>query len=249
MAARRASGSSPRVRGTGKFHQTNTPRLRFIPARAGNGKEAAAAVKQAAVHPRACGERGSVGLRPPIHAGSSPRVRGTVAILRRSPKRPTVHPRACGERGGRRCLGSWHPGSSPRVRGTDGAPNKDRCLARFIPARAGNGTSVVRSPAGPTVHPRACGERANASGDAVGDFGSSPRVRGTAHVRRHRPARHRFIPARAGNGCIHQVLKARDAVHPRACGERSSLVTLPRRVGGSSPRVRGTGPDCRQDWP
>ena len=65
---------------------------RFIPACAGNAAACAAA---RAVHPRVCGER----LRGSgSSVGSSPRVRGTLAIAVVVEIACSVHPRVCGER-------------------------------------------------------------------------------------------------------------------------------------------------------
>ena len=123
---------------------------------------------------------------------------------------------------------------------------------RFIPARAGNGSSgLFRNRAAGSVHPRACGERSRreitfdrlnrpvhprACGErqvpdaifATQGTGSSPRVRGTGCAARAvvRVVRgNRFIPARAGNGLV--TIESRHPstchpVHPRACGERSN---------------------------
>ena len=73
------NGSSPRARGTADG-ATDAPLLiRFIPARAGNGASRQKRRVDAAVHPRARGER----IEAQMHArrldGSSPRARGTVA--------------------------------------------------------------------------------------------------------------------------------------------------------------------------
>ena len=58
MRRRRVIGSSPRVRGTPSQGPQKVPRLRFIPARAGNTECAAIFAVYKAVHPRACGEHG-----------------------------------------------------------------------------------------------------------------------------------------------------------------------------------------------
>ena len=50
----------------------------------------------------------------------------------------------------------------------------------------------------------------------------------------------RFIPARAGNAPCRASPLAPVAVHPRACGERSTSRSRKVREVGSSPRVRGT---------
>ena len=114
-------------------------------------------------------------------------------------------------------------GSSPRVRGTDSRVAIVALRPRFIPARAGNGLLLGLSSNRCKVHPRACGERAYEFFSRSLADGSSPRVRGTDR-KAHRPAAHRrFIPARAGNGSLQLRRGRRLAVHPRACGERSSM--------------------------
>ena len=193
-----------------------------------------------AVHPRACGERTRSPTPTAADTGSSPRVRGTVKrSLKRSPYRrfiparagngstrpsflykPPVHPRACGERPVDGLFPPIAIGSSPRVRGTASDGGRGRRLHRFIPARAGNG--YLRRDARPVapVHPRACGERHIISRIYWIDFGSSPRVRGTAWGSYRTPRSGRFIPARAGNGDLLRFDTASPSVHPRACGER-----------------------------
>ena len=194
-------GSSPRVRGTRHDERGRQLPERFIPARAGNADD------------RAVTRR--------YDDGSSPRVRGTRGAERGDHGTTPVHPRACGERAG-----------------LDG---RDRSPHRFIPARAGNAPlrcTVSQLVAGSSprvrgtlsrlisgswrypVHPRACGERADARGHGIrldtvhpracGERacrgitrqqvnGSSPRVRGTLIGTDDANDCNRFIPARAGN--------------------------------------------------
>ena len=134
-----AAGSSPRMRGTGPRQSPPCPRIRFIPAHAGNSDLLTCWHVSSPVHPRACGEqpRWETSKRSP--SGSSPRMRGTGPIATsdteavrfipahagnsRSISSVTVltpvHPRACGEQitGGHRT--ACPNGSSPRMRGTD----------------------------------------------------------------------------------------------------------------------------------
>ena len=75
--------------------------------------------------------------------------------------------------------------------------------------------------------------------------GSSPRVRGTVHRRRHAHPRPRFIPAGAGNS-ERAILFATDPpVHPRGCGEQTDRSLSAVDTIGSSPRVRGT---VKNNW-
>ena len=71
-------GSSPRVRGTPGRWRSALASGRFIPACAGNSMRRARRASLAPVHPRVCGELREVLAALDDHAGSSPRVRGTL---------------------------------------------------------------------------------------------------------------------------------------------------------------------------
>ena len=256
-----ATGSSPRVRGTGVVDDQAGPRHRFIPACAGNGASSGVSVRGMAVHPRVCGERSTVSSITQPVAGSSPRVRGTGPhgrdhrLLRRfipacagngrllffCAMSAPVHPRVCGERLAARPRSSVINGSSPRVRGTAGRHVLVHELARFIPACAGNGPTSASPTPRSTVHPRVCGERPGVERPGPGNAGSSPRVRGTEVEDRPDTKPVRFIPACAGNGWADAFVGSASSVHPRVCGERDPEVDHVLHGDGSSPRVRGTG--------
>ena len=111
-----------------------------------------------AVHPRVCGERRGWRYFRRVHAGSSPRMRGTqtrateVMIHDRfipayagnavrnlvEEVHQTVHPRVCGERSVEDDGLDADDGSSPRMRGTLHIILPAVDLYRFIPAYAGN---------------------------------------------------------------------------------------------------------------
>ena len=172
--------------------------------------------------------------------GSSPRVRGTEIGSDGKALHFPVHPRACGERVEGMVRAWRHYGSSPRVRGTACYVLKALTYHRFIPARAGNGCPRLLPGAPRSVHPRACGERTPPLTSALTVVGSSPRVRGTARGSMLASSPCRFIPARAGNGRQARNCRRLRTVHPRACGERPSLLVDMGALDGSSPRVRGT---------
>ena len=151
--------------------------------------------------------------------GSSPRVRGTgdrktppslrhrfipacagnrPAAAARSARR-SVHPRVCGEQPSMVAAQSGITGSSPRVRGTVVQMGFQAVVGRFIPACAGNSSSVLRMHEAMPVHPRVCGEQSWAEALVRSRSGSSPRVRGTDQPGDPVPLLHRFIPACAGN--------------------------------------------------
>ena len=234
---------------------------RFSPARAGNGDAHAARGDESAVQPRACGEREPFPKYAVGRRGSAPRVRGTginkglvTWALRFSPARAgngssehtkehvrSVQPRACGERVASYCASASAAGSAPRVRGTDNNGGECLMVARFSPARAGNGLAGAASQYHCPVQPRACGERIKCQAACTAWVGSAPRVRGTEWSRHRLAARVRFSPARAGNGSCGLRTDAASPVQPRACGERPKKQRVRFQNVGSAPRVRGTG--------
>ena len=112
-----SDGSSPRMRGTLGSRIRQPEGFRFIPAYAGNTSSGGATCRSAPVHPSVCGEHPRASFSRLLDLGSSPRMRGTPARIRkqapagrfipayagntRSPDpfcaRPAVHPRVCGE--------------------------------------------------------------------------------------------------------------------------------------------------------
>ena len=133
-----------------------------------------------------------------------------------------VHPRAGGERNERGRGDFSVYGSSPRGRGTRDTEVNLLRGRRFIPARAGNASSLRARHDTTAVHPRAGGERERAQFVVDESNGSSPRGRGTLRRGIGRLRARRFIPARAGNARLGIASLLRMAVHPRAGGERIS---------------------------
>ena len=133
-----AAGSSPRVRGTPRTCDRNSPRQRFIPACAGNTNNTNKTIYTYPVHPRVCGEHLPAHGRALKNSGSSPRVRGTLGSMRFASRSirfipacagntfagqhgantEAVHPRVCGEHARIWGIRQFQFGSSPRVRGT-----------------------------------------------------------------------------------------------------------------------------------
>ena len=159
-----APGSSPRVRGTETSGSHCCYLYRFIPACAGNSSSSGVGISSPSVHPRVCGEQRQQVRQAGAGDGSSPRVRGTVALLRFSRhtrrfipacagnRQPTfspashvsVHPRVCGEQSCDLSVQCCVHGSSPRVRGTDQKRTPLAGPDRFIPACAGNSGAILR---------------------------------------------------------------------------------------------------------
>ena len=108
---------------------------------------------------------------------------------------------------------------------------------RFIPAPAGKRLSLLLQLHQPTVHPRACGEKADNSSGGYSSIGSSPRLRGKDCRCCSSCTSQRFIPAPAGKReCLRELIKIK-AVHPRACGEKTVAAAPAAPANGSSPRL------------
>ena len=146
----------------------------------------------------------------------------------------------CGEHANATSPNPGSIGSSPRVRGTRACRGTVRAAGRFIPACAGNTCCHAPLSEGHTVHPRVCGEHHPRSIMLARKHGSSPRVRGTQPHEDERGRGRRFIPACAGNTSHPLFFLLFLPVHPRVCGEHSSISLANRSRCGSSPRVRGT---------
>ncbi len=212
-------GLSPRVRGTRNTRHGLHVLNRFIPAGAGNAFNSCSSLVPRSVYPRGCGERALELPETASRPGLSPRVRGTLAHVKRPlrltrfipagagnapklarlPSVSAVYPRGCGERP---CGGSalrCPSGLSPRVRGTREIAMGPRAMERFIPAGAGNARSCSASITFSSVYPRGCGERSLNFLRAAPAPGLSPRVRGTQVLSIYISRSLRFIPAGAGN--------------------------------------------------
>ena len=259
LAVALIAGSSPRVRGKQERAGLAGVLVRIIPARAGQTEKTNRPAAQSPDHPRACGANVRVGSGMGEVAGSSPRVRGKLAVpcsaaapcriipARAGQTRTTGtrtstspdHPRACGAN--HRQIGEFmaEPGSSPRVRGKLGVLGGECLAGRIIPARAGQTFGLSFRFRGLPDHPRACG--ANDMMVILSDYliGSSPRVRGKPEALYTHVCAERIIPARAGQTrcCARQAAGWPD--HPRACGANCAANPVEHAAHGSSPRVRG----------
>ena len=175
---RRASGSSPRVRGKRASAQLKAGEAGLIPACAGKTPRDPRRSSLGPAHPRVCGENS----RPPQPwygtAGSSPRVRGKPRPLimpwmnprlipacagktssyERATARSGAHPRVCGENPRASLSSVCSEGSSPRVRGKLDRRDRLNPSAGLIPACAGKTDRRSDNCAAMAAHPRVCGE-------------------------------------------------------------------------------------------
>ena len=175
-----ASGSSPRGRGTRALALLTVLLLRFIPAWAGNTREAAGGCSLQSVHPRVGGEHNHSDSASLTVIGSSPRGRGTQA----DETAELLDERFIPAWAGNTSVVRLRPprsvdGSSPRGRGTPRSWTPLRHSDRFIPAWAGNTPRWSPGFRTGTVHPRVGGEHIDHGATDKVVVGSSPRGRGT----------------------------------------------------------------------
>ena len=253
-------GSSPRMRGTLKYGYAIRQYLGIIPAYAGNTHVPPSSLVPDRDHPRVCGEHpiqtdASTGI-----AGSSPRMRGTLADqLLQIPRLGIIpayagntkldcrvlyatgdHPRVCGEHPIQTDASTGIAGSSPRMRGTRPTRADSQCRHGIIPAYAGNTRRAHLPPSGPRDHPRVCGEHCTVQPTSKTSMGSSPRMRGTLSSIVAFFTQQGIIPAYAGNTLSNPLASFLHWDHPRVCGEHKEDGTPRWPTLGSSPRMRGT---------
>ena len=158
-----------------------------------------------------------------------------------------VHPHGCGEHSLPTAIRRIMSGSSPRVWGTRHQTLLLRQSLRFIPTGVGN--TVKRALYGflEPVHPHGCGEHIVKRKPDFVVLGSSPRVWGTLVLPNPRSTKSRFIPTGVGNTVHDHKNPPHNSVHPHGCGEHGQRASQEVGHYGSSPRVWGTRPFCRNE--
>ena len=131
------------------------------------------------------------------------------------------HPRACGEK-----VMSSDPtfpslGSPPRMRGKVLSKNLEWLRTRITPAHAGKSWPSSLAAASAWDHPRACGEKMDATQQITSNAGSPPRMRGKVSHPESCSGRLGITPAHAGKSSFSKSLSRSDRDHPRACGEKT----------------------------
>ena len=171
-------GSSPQVRGKQHKIRWRDQPVRLIPAGAGKTGRALRSSLLSQAHPRRCGENTLTMDITEIPSGSSPQVRGKLAVRNarmgrfrlipagagKTPPRGrvkgvfTAHPRRCGENAASAVESAFEHGSSPQVRGKPAATVMMARNCRLIPAGAGKTTGIWQVKHKLAAHPRRCGE-------------------------------------------------------------------------------------------
>src|SRR5690554_6873218 len=97
---RTETGTSPRLRGTGRRNNAGKASGRYIPASAGNRAAWGLCPAQTAVHPRVCGEQAVHALLLEPERGTSPRLRGTAPVIAGAEIEARYIPASAGNRSG-----------------------------------------------------------------------------------------------------------------------------------------------------
>ena len=191
----------------------------LIPTYAGNTCRTRLGTLLRRAHPHVCGEHLASSPKTPLGSGSSPRMRGTLAIMSACEGNkgliPTyagntpeytapelshgAHPHVCGEHTIVLCGRGFSEGSSPRMRGTLMPVLKQHYSSGLIPTYAGNTAVPVLIQNNTGAHPHVCGEHATIEIWTAITQGSSPRMRGTHWVAFALAPAPGLIPTYAGN--------------------------------------------------
>ena len=149
-----------------------------------------------------------------------PACAGNTTEARHNRVQPAVHPRMRAEHSVSTIRSNSGRGSSPHARGTLRHDLDEPEERRFIPACAGNTSTMRCSSLLLAVHPRMRGEH------AVHGCGAILTIW--------------FIPACAGNTTPDPATCRVSSVHPRMRGEHCAQHGQRAEAGGSSPHARGT---------
>ncbi len=152
----------------------------------------------------------------------------------------TVYPRWRGEHSASLMPIIGLGGLSPLARGTRRQRIVRLPLHRFIPAGAGNTSTLSITTDREPVYPRWRGEHPNGSALSYPQIGLSPLARGTLKVLKNIGFRTRFIPAGAGNTGKTNIGVRVVPVYPRWRGEHKIHIDKHRVCIGLSPLARGT---------
>ena len=258
--ATRATGPSPRARGSRRVVDPRQGCAGSIPACAGEPRSRCRVAGPSGVHPRVRGGADPDTSACPLVSGPSPRARGSRRCAR-PPSEPLgsipacagepparrqrtapcwVHPRV---RGGATAPGNGGGvgmGPSPRARGSHVMDGLARGALGSIPACAGEPPRITSWPHLVGVHPRVRGGACFVRTLGPRLKGPSPRARGSPQVRRCEHDAVGSIPACAGEPRPVCAAIPPPKVHPRVRGGANVEINMEIRRGGPSPRARGS---------
>ncbi len=137
-------------------------------------------------------------------------------------------------------------GLSPLARGARHSQADPATALRFIPAGAGNTSSLHGRNKRHSVYPRWRGEHSCDTHCTLLNLGLSPLARGTRCIVIERSPRPRFIPAGAGNTVDAFTSPENEPVYPRWRGEHRHWQPHTPAYTGLSPLARGTHPHFRR---
>ncbi len=190
-------------------------------------------------HPRSRGEHFTISTWAIAVLGSSPLTRGALLVGARIPTVRGLIPAHAGSTCTTVAGAGWWR-AHPRSRGEHSRRRSAVDAAHgLIPAHAGSTTACVNVSTRNGAHPRSRGEHQAVVCAGVSSRGSSPLTRGALVRPRHRPTRHRLIPAHAGSTCRRTPSVVARRAHPRSRGEHTRAASSLSAAMGSSPLTRG----------
>ena len=114
-------------------------------------------------------------------------------------------------------------------------------LRGITPACAGKSRGTPFRRTSGRDHPRVCGEKSGFCQRSILHLGSPPRMRGKEQRMREARNSAGITPAYAGKSGEYMAGEDQYGDHPRVCGEKLSLIVVPKILRGSPPRMRGKG--------
>ena len=130
-------------------------------------------------------------------------------------------------------------GSPPRLWGLLVFQREAGPLGRFTPTPVGIAAIDHSAYSVPPVHPHACGDCIHGAVNHDRTRGSPPRLWGLLCVRMQVMGNERFTPTPVGIACTHAGVSVAVSVHPHACGDCISVVSVRCFPYGSPPRLWG----------
>ena len=232
----RVCGGTGGLRARGLWRRGLSPRMRGNHHRARPGVRPGRSIPAYAGEPHAPDCRADCPRSIPAYAGEP--------VWRIGNHHPAqVYPRVCGGTTAGLCRTLPAGGISPRMRGNPRDKSQGVNGQRYIPAYAGEPTSVSIAIPLVGVYPRVCGGTPGTKARVSTGNGISPRMRGNL-PRPHQPGSgRRYIPAYAGEPPPGETKMDGPVVYPRVCGGTLSCWQKQSRPAGISPRMRGN-----PDW-
>ena len=257
--ANAGAGLSPPTRGNQRGDGKAHPRIRSIPAHAGEPRNHRHLPTPSGVYPRPRGgtrrrpppSRWEIGLSPPTR-GNRTTISPAIVQMRSIPahagepstphtphRNSKVYPRPRGGTRSRLTRRRLCAGLSPPTRGNLQHRRNPQAVVGSIPAHAGEPSLSSARRSRRTVYPRPRGGTAQTRAQPNEHGGLSPPTRGNRPASFASGAKSRSIPAHAGEPPAPRASTPRAEVYPRPRGGTDGVVVFGKPRHGLSPPTRG----------